>query len=86
MSATIESEALAALAMHALAEHVYAPSLPQEDISPILVTAPMHVLSDSGLRAVVRPHALNVERNEWVNVSAVRTPYEAYAPVHVAKP
>eukprot|EP00964_Phaeocystis_antarctica_P016108 scaffold8918_cov59-Phaeocystis_antarctica.AAC.1 len=47
----------------------------------------MHVLSDSGLRAVVRPHALNVERNVRVNVSAVReVPYEAYAPVHVANP
>eukprot|EP00964_Phaeocystis_antarctica_P016109 scaffold8918_cov59-Phaeocystis_antarctica.AAC.2 len=63
------------------------PSSPQEDISPILVTAPMHVLSDSGVRAEVRPHALNVERNEWVNDSAVREdPNEASFPVHVAKP
>ena len=39
------------------------------------------------MRAEVRPHALNVERNDWVNVSAVKEdPYEAYAPVHVAKP
>ena len=49
------------------------------------------------MRAEVRPHALNVERNVWVNDSAVkRGPYQfgckevylylAYAPVHVAKP
>eukprot|EP00964_Phaeocystis_antarctica_P042363 scaffold24277_cov73-Phaeocystis_antarctica.AAC.2 len=47
------------------------PSSPHEDISPILVIAPMHVLSDSGVSAEIRPHALNVERNEWVNDSAV---------------
>ena len=36
---------------------------------------------------MVRPHALNVERNDWVNDSAVRKDTnEAYAPVHVAKP
>eukprot|EP00964_Phaeocystis_antarctica_P061790 scaffold36955_cov69-Phaeocystis_antarctica.AAC.4 len=30
-------------------------SLPHEDISPILVIAPTHVLSETGVRAVVRP-------------------------------
>ena len=50
-----------------------------------------------GVRAVARPHALNVERNAWVNMSAVKedkytrerltgSSAEAYAPVHAAKP
>ena len=39
------------------------------------------------MRAEVRPHALNVERNDWVNVSAVREdPNETSSPLHVAKP
>eukprot|EP00964_Phaeocystis_antarctica_P061791 scaffold36955_cov69-Phaeocystis_antarctica.AAC.5 len=32
-------------------------SLPHEDISPILIIAPTHVLSETGVRAEARPHS-----------------------------
>ena len=55
------------------------------------------MVSAGGVRAEVRPHRLNVERNAWVNMSAVKedkytrerltgSSAEAYAPVHAAKP
>lgn len=73
MSATIESVTLAANFVHLLAPHVrYSSEEPHAELSsPILATAPRQDVSGTGVRDVVSPHALNVERNILVNVSAV---------------